>query len=48
MPSQIVKAFCPQKAINLWHIRQLSGRRESNPGNMTPSHVYYRYTTARF
>ena len=25
-----------------------SGCRESNPGYMTPSHVYYHYTTARF
>ena len=25
-----------------------SGRRESNPLYMTPSHAYYHYTTARF
>ncbi len=38
---------CVEQIILLASVSLFSGRRESNPLYMTPSHAYYHYTTAR-
>src|SRR3989344_2008699 len=45
-PPSFAKATDGRKGPHSTSLR--SGRRESTPGCMTPSHAYYHYTTARF